>query len=35
VDRNTARRYVETAQAAGPERLAGFGTVDDKLVGRW
>ncbi|HEX5882494.1 MAG TPA: IS21 family transposase [Actinomycetota bacterium] len=34
VDRKTARRYVEAAQAAGLERSAGFATVDDALVGQ-
>jgi DNA-binding CsgD family transcriptional regulator len=33
VDRKTARRYVEAAQAAGLSREAGFGAVDDGLVG--
>jgi transposase len=34
VDRKTARRYVEAAQAAGLERSAGFAVVDDALVGQ-
>ena len=34
VDRKTARRYVEAAQAAGLERSAGFDAVDDALVGQ-
>lgn len=33
VDRKTARRYVEAAQAAGLERTAGLVAVDDELVG--
>ncbi len=33
VDRKTARRYVEAAQAAGLVRDAGLGAVDDELVG--
>jgi transposase len=33
VDRKTARRYVEAAQAAGLVREAGFAAVDDELVG--
>jgi transposase len=33
VDRKTARRYVEAAQAAGLTREAGLGAVDDALVG--
>ena len=33
VDRKTARRYVEAAQAAGLARDAGFAAVDDELVG--
>jgi hypothetical protein len=33
VDRKTARRYVEAAQAAGLSRDAGPGAVDDVLVG--
>ncbi len=32
VDRKTARRYVEAAQAAGLVRDAGFAAVDDELV---
>lgn len=32
VDRKTARRYVQAAQAAGLDREAGFGAVDDVLV---
>ncbi|NLH70417.1 MAG: IS21 family transposase, partial [Brooklawnia sp.] len=32
VDRKTARRYVQAAQAAGLEREAGFAVVDDELV---
>ena len=32
VDRKTARRYVQAAQAAGLDRGAGFGAVDDVLV---
>lgn len=34
VDRKTARRYVEAAQAAGLDRSAGFAAVDDALIGR-
>ena len=34
VDRKTARRYVEAAQAAGLDRSAGFDAVDDELVGQ-
>lgn len=34
VDRKTARRYVEAAQAEGLARDAGPGAVDDELVGR-
>lgn len=33
VDRKTARRYVLAAEAAGLTRDAGFGAVDDELVG--
>ncbi|MEI2775243.1 MAG: hypothetical protein V9G19_04585 [Tetrasphaera sp.] len=33
VDRKTARRYVNAAQAAGLERTAGLDAVDDGLVG--
>jgi len=33
VDRKTARRYVEAAQAAGLDRSVGFDAVDDALVG--
>ncbi|WP_341360722.1 IS21 family transposase [Georgenia sp. M64] len=33
VDRKTARRYVQAAQAAGLERSAGLAAVDDQLVG--
>lgn len=33
VDRKTARRYVEAAQAAGLSREAGFAAVTDDLVG--
>jgi hypothetical protein len=33
VDRKTARRYVEAAQAAGLTREAGLAAVDDALVG--
>ena len=33
VDRKTARRYVEAAQAAGLSRDAGAGPVTDELVG--
>ena len=33
VDRKTARRYVEAAQAAGLSRGAGAGPVTDELVG--
>ncbi|WP_460835645.1 Mu transposase domain-containing protein [Nocardioides hungaricus] len=33
VDRKTARRYVEAAQAAGLTRDAGAGAVSDELVG--
>lgn len=33
VDRKTARRYVEAAQAAGLEQTARLGAVDDELVG--
>jgi transposase len=33
VDRKTARRYVEAAQAAGLSREAGVDAVDDELVG--
>jgi hypothetical protein len=33
VDRKTARRYVEAAQAAGLSRDAGPGALDDELVG--
>ncbi|HEX5881041.1 MAG TPA: IS21 family transposase [Actinomycetota bacterium] len=33
VDRKTARRYVEAAQAAGLDRSAGFDAVDDALLG--
>jgi len=33
VDRETARRYVEAAQAAGLSREAGVDAVDDELVG--
>ena len=32
VDRKTARRYVQAAQAAGLERESGFAAVDDELV---
>jgi len=32
VDRKTARRYVQAAQAAGLDRGAGFGAVDDVLI---
>jgi len=32
VDRKTARRYVEAAQAAGLERSASVGAVDDELI---
>lgn len=32
VDRKTARRYVQAAQAAGLERSAGFEAVDDDVV---
>lgn len=32
VDRKTARRYVEAAQAAGLERTAGVGAIDDELI---
>lgn len=34
VDRKTARRYVQAAQAAGLERSAGFAAVDDALIGQ-
>lgn len=34
VDRKTARRYVEAAQAAGLDRSAGFVAVDDALIGQ-
>ena len=34
VDRKTARRYVEAAQAAGLARAAGLDAVDDELVGQ-
>ncbi len=34
VDRKTARRYVEAAQAAGLDRSAGFAAVDDALIGQ-
>lgn len=33
VDRKTARRYVEAAQAAGLERTAEASVIDDELVG--
>jgi hypothetical protein len=33
VDRKTARRYVQAAQASGLERTAGADAVDDELVG--
>ena len=33
VDRKTARRYVEAAQAAGLERCAEASAIDDELVG--
>src|SRR5665811_1918132 len=33
VDRKTARRYVQAAQAAGLDRDAGLEAVDDELVG--
>ncbi len=33
VDRKTARRYVEAAQAAGLARDADLGAVDDALIG--
>ncbi|MHB1235881.1 MAG: IS21 family transposase, partial [Microbacteriaceae bacterium] len=33
VDRKTARRYVQAAEAAGLERSAGLDAVDDELVG--
>jgi hypothetical protein len=34
VDRKTARRYVEAAQAAGLDRSAGLPAVDDALIGQ-
>jgi hypothetical protein len=33
VDRKTASRYVEAAQAAGLDRSASFDAVDDALLG--
>jgi predicted DNA-binding transcriptional regulator YafY len=33
VDRKTARRYVEAAQAAGLAREAGLDAVTDELIG--
>jgi hypothetical protein len=33
VDRKTARRYVQAAEAAGLDRAAGIGAVTDELVG--
>lgn len=33
VDRKTARRYVQAAEAAGVDRAAGIGAVTDELVG--
>ena len=35
VDRKTARRYVEAAQAAGLAREAGSDAVTDELIGWW
>src|SRR5665811_1463689 len=34
VDRKTARRYVQAAEAAGLSRTDGLGALDDELIGQ-
>jgi hypothetical protein len=34
VDRKTARRYVQAAEAAGVVRAGGLGQVTDEVIGR-